>query len=48
MFACGFILILANAAGYVFHVWESSPALTVIGLVCVAVGAGISKNRQEG
>lgn len=42
----GFVLILINALGYILG-WElKSPALTIVGLVLVVIGAGTAKRSS--
>ncbi|MGY4884892.1 MAG: hypothetical protein ACP5NZ_04915 [Nanobdellota archaeon] len=47
MFIIGFIILLVNAAGYIFNLNIKSPSLTVIGLVFVVIGMRIVKNGNK-
>jgi hypothetical protein len=45
MAGIGFVMLLVNASGYLFHLDVKSPALTVMGLVFVVVG--MKKAKQD-
>jgi len=42
----GFIMLIVNAAGYVFNLDIKSPALTIMGLVFVVIGMKIVRNKK--
>jgi hypothetical protein len=43
MFCIGFVMILISALGYLFNWDTKSPALTIMGLVFVAIGLQMAR-----
>lgn len=46
IFAMGFVMLLVNAIGYVFGLGLERPALTIFGLVFVAMGMNFTRKRN--
>jgi len=47
MVVVGFIMILINAIGYIFHLDITSAPLTIMGLVFVAIGMKIARKPSK-
>jgi len=42
----GFLMLVMNAAGYIFHLDIKHPALTVMGIVFVVIGMSMVKKSK--
>lgn len=45
MFWVGFVMILVSAVGYIFNVGIKSPAISVLGIVFIAVGMATIRKK---
>jgi hypothetical protein len=46
MAGVGFLMLLANAFGYIFSLDIKNPAFTILGLVFVVIGLKMARKRQ--
>lgn len=47
MAVTGFLMLLNNAIGYIFHLDSKAPALTIMGLVFVVIGMGYVRKSSK-